>query len=107
MKLLYLMIASAALVSSGVALAQPAPTRHFLTEAIQGDNSEITLGSLAERRGASPGVRRFGAMLVRDHTQARTDVVRVARRFGVRTLASILPQASRERARLLRLRGRA
>ncbi|MFZ2031619.1 MAG: DUF4142 domain-containing protein [Vitreimonas sp.] len=108
MKPAVLVVASFAIaLNVPVAQAQPAQARHFLVEAIQGDNSEITLGSLAERRGAAPGVRRFGAMLVRDHSHARSEAVRVARRLGIRPPASMMPQASRERARLLRLRGRA
>jgi putative membrane protein len=43
-------------------------SRAFVKEAIQGDLAEIQIGRLAQKKGASEGVKRFGRTLERDHT---------------------------------------
>jgi putative membrane protein len=43
----------------------------FVSDAIKGDNSEVTLGSLAESKASTPGVRQYGAMLRKDHATAK------------------------------------
>ena len=78
----------------------------FLKEAMQGDNSEMTLGSIAARRGASTGVRDFGRMLSTDHRQGKAQAAAVARRLHVPVTNEIAPEAIAERAKLSRLRGR-
>jgi putative membrane protein len=96
---------SAALVASAAATAAPAPK--FLHDAIQGDNSEITLGRLIAARGASAQVRSFGNTLVADHSTARGQAVAVARELGVRPPTGIMPEARAEQRKLERLHGRA
>jgi putative membrane protein len=87
--------------------AGAATPAHFLHDAIQGDNSEMTLGAMAADRGASMGVRQFGRQLQRDHADARRDAVGVARSLGVSVPADMTPEARSERIRLQRLSGRA
>lgn len=87
--------------------AAAAPPRQFLTDALKGDNSEMTLGRLAAARGASAGVRDFGARLASDHRQARIEAAAVARAEHVPVTSAMMPEAARERRRLLRLRGEA
>jgi putative membrane protein len=98
-------VALAALIAGPVA-AQPAPPQHFIKKAIRGDNSEIRLGRLAEQRGDSPGVRRFGSTLVRDHSTAKSQAERVANRIGVTPPHDMMPEAEAERGRLMGLHGR-
>lgn len=105
LKLNLMALAAGAMLFSGG--AQAAPGRQFLGDALKGDNSEMMLGSLAVRRGASAGVRDFGARLRNDHGQARVEAARVAHELRVRVPAAVMPEASRERARLVRLRGAA
>ena len=62
----------------GSAAASAAPARHFLEDAIKGDNSETSLGRLIASRGDSAQVRSFGRTLVRDHSRARVDAAAVA-----------------------------
>jgi len=80
--------------------------RQFLSEALQGANSEIMLGSLAAERARSPAVREFGQTLVSDHQQARRDVVDMGRRFGIWPNRRVSDEARDERDRLEGLRGR-
>ena len=80
--------------------------REFLTNALAGDNSEIMLGNLAADRARNPAVRDFGRTLVSDHTQARSEVLDVGRRFGLRSSREIAPEAREERDRLAGMRGR-
>src|SRR5690242_3293302 len=56
MKFIALTIAASALLA-GAAQAAPRSDRQFLTEAMRGDNGEVTLGRMAQDRGASPAVR--------------------------------------------------
>jgi putative membrane protein len=41
----------------------------FMVKAGNGAQFEVVLGHLAETNGANPGVKRFGEMMVRDHTK--------------------------------------
>ncbi len=55
----------------------------FIRTAIQGDIAEINAGQLAEQDGATAGVRKFGATLVKDHTKAASEAVAVAKGLKV------------------------
>lgn len=79
---------------------------HFLEKAMKGDNSEIMLGRLAERRAMSPAVRDYGRTLAQDHQMARADVLRVGFRYGVRGNHVAAPEAYDENRRLMHMRGR-
>ena len=76
----------------------------FLTKALEGDNSEISLGTLAAQKGGA-AVAAYGRSLVADHTKARAAAVAVALRNGVSDTTSLLPEASKERAKLDGLSG--
>jgi putative membrane protein len=95
--------------AAAAAIAAPAfaNTSEFLTKAIKGDNSESRLGALAMRSGHSPQVRRFGAMLVRDHDKARRQAVPVAARYRVPVPDAMADEAQAEYAKLKRMRGAA
>jgi putative membrane protein len=99
-----LMFAAATLISTA-AVAAPAPV--FLTDAIRGNFSEVTLGRIIANRGASPQVRQFGAMLVRDHSNGLAQAQRIAARLRLRIPATLTPEARSERIVLQRLGGRA
>jgi putative membrane protein len=94
---------TAALVASSTAVA--APPAKFLTDAMKGDNSEVRLGQLISRAGASYSVRDFGNTLVTDHSQAKSQVVDLARQIHVRPTNAIMPEARSEEAKLRHLRG--
>lgn len=102
-----LLIAFGALAMATAASPASADTTEFLNKAIRGDNSEATLGALAQSRGHSAKVRAFGAMLVRDHRRAKLQAVPVARRHHLPVSAAMAPEARAERARLQRMHGAA
>jgi putative membrane protein len=84
----------------GAAIAQTASddkaaAQKFLTNAMEGDYAEIAVGKLAQEKGASQGVKDFGAKLVADHTAHLDKAKQVASQLGVKDPggASILENA--------------
>ncbi|MBV8765823.1 MAG: DUF4142 domain-containing protein [Hyphomicrobiales bacterium] len=79
-------LAFMAFASVGPALADAAdPPKTFVTEAIEGDISEIMLGRLAAQRGDAQGVRDFGNMLSDDHMKAKDQMVALAGELGAKS----------------------
>ena len=65
----------AAAFSAGTALAQATNAdRDFVNKAYSINQAEISLGRMAQTRGATQTVRSFGARMVRDHTKAQLDL---------------------------------
>jgi len=98
---------AAAVLLPSVALADN--PQHFLRKAIEGDNSEMMLGRMAQSQAENDGVRNYGRTLASDHRQARADAVRTATRMGVRGAEwdrDVAPEARDERDRLSSMRGR-
>jgi len=79
--------------------------RDFLKDAIKGDNSEIMLGRMGERRAAAPATRNFAQTLVADHSQAKSETVRLAERLHVRPPRGPEREAIEEHDRLRGLSG--
>ena len=55
----------------------------FLTDAIQINLAEISVGDLAQKNGGSDGVKAFGKMLVEDHTASNTKATSLAQANGI------------------------
>jgi putative membrane protein len=55
----------------------------WLMTGIQGDRFEITGGTAAQSKGATPAMKAFGARLVKDHSKSLRDAKDAARRFGI------------------------
>jgi len=72
----------------------------FLTDAIKGDNSEVTLGNLAVQKTSDPAVKKFGQALVDDHTKAKKDAVAVATKVGVPPTQDLTDEAKAELKKL-------
>src|SRR3982751_4722067 len=104
-------IALAALAfAATAATAAPARTaedKAFLKKAMEGDNSEMHLGAIAEKKGASAGVRDFGRTLSTDHAKALGEVEPVARAHGMAPSKEMAPEAKAEAAKLGHLSGAA
>ena len=79
----------------------------FLKKAIKGDNSEMTLGKMAQADGASTGVRDFGRMLNEDHAAAKQKTLPVAKAHGVADTEAMAPEAMAEQRKLRGLHGAA
>lgn len=72
---------------SSHALAEESRSGDFITAAIEGNAFEVKAGELAQKQGASAGVREFGAMLAKDHAQAHDKSVKAAQSTGARVAA--------------------
>lgn len=79
-------------------------TSQFLTEAIEGDNSEVKLGQLASTNGSTKGVRDFGQMLVTDHGAHKEQAGKVATALGVAVPDDVMPEANLEYDKLMGLK---
>jgi putative membrane protein len=94
-----------AVVFAAPVLAGPDTPKDFVSDAIKGDNSEITLGRMAQRAGASAGIRDFGRRLVADHLKARREAVAVARGMRLDPPDGMMMKARAEQAKLELLSG--
>lgn len=97
--------AVAVVATFGLAPALADNARDFLKDAIKGDNSEIMLGQIGERRAATPAARSFSQTLVADHTRARAEAVGLAAHLHMRPPRRADKAAMDERDRLRRLDG--
>jgi putative membrane protein len=57
--------------------------QRFLTEAIQGDLAEVSVGKLAQENGQADNVKRFGQMLEQDHGDHLKQAEQIAEQMGV------------------------
>lgn len=92
------------LLSATNALAAKSPTE-FITDAIQGDNSEILLGQMAEQKGGSQQVKDFGKTLVADHSTAKEEASAVAKALGVTPPDTAMAEAKDEQKKLSTMTG--
>ena len=72
-----------ALLAGALAQADDSSGQHFIKESIEGNLAEVKVGGLAEQKGASQGVKDFGAALVKDHGMANEKAKQVAQAMGV------------------------
>src|SRR5689334_17972896 len=72
-----------ALLSGSLALAAGQAEQHFMKDSIQGNLAEVDVGNLAQQKGASQGVKDFGAMLAKDHAAANEKAEQAASALGV------------------------
>jgi putative membrane protein len=85
--------------------ASAKPNDAFLTEVIQGNLAEISLGQLAQKNGASQGVRSFGQTLIQDHSAANDKARSLAEAQGVVVPRTPKPEAKQELDELSKLNG--
>lgn len=55
----------------------------FITEAMRGDNAEVSIGQLAQAQGTSSKVKDFGRLLVDDHGSHKQELKTLAATAGV------------------------
>lgn len=79
--------------------------RAFLEQAAGGDEAEIRMGQLAERKGASSGVRDYGHTLVADHSAHRQTLANLAQSDGVKLPVTPPKSARADYNRLAKLSG--
>jgi putative membrane protein len=82
----YAVVAAGVLLSlagTSLAAAADASGGKFMKEAIQGNLAEVKVGQLAQEKGATQGVKDFGAALVKDHGSANESAAQVAQQMKV------------------------
>jgi putative membrane protein len=92
--------------------AQTSPTLSttdatFLNEAARAGGEEVAAGELAQTKAGSPGVRRFGARMVADHTAANQALGILARSKQITPISDPDDAHTQAMAQLATLRGRA
>lgn len=80
--------------------------RAFVVAAEQAGNTEIAEGRVAQMRGNSSTVRSLGARMVRDHTRAAQQLVRIAREQGLPVTMSLGADGASQLAALQSLHAR-
>jgi putative membrane protein len=75
----------AGLIVSSATFAQDKASQKFLKEAIEGNLAEVQMGQLAQKNGQSDGVRSFGQMLQKDHSDANQKATAAADRRDKRS----------------------
>src|SRR5947209_5087708 len=63
-------LVTVALLLPTITFAAENPSDVFLKKAIEGNYAEIQMGQLAQQKGQSDGVKKFGQMLSDDHSAA-------------------------------------
>jgi putative membrane protein len=71
------------LIVSSPGFAQDKASQKFLKEAMEGNLAEVQMGQLAQKNGKSDGVRSFGQMLQKDHSDANQKATIVAQQMGM------------------------
>jgi putative membrane protein len=89
---------------AGTAGEQGSP-QQFVNDLVSGNTTEIELGRLAQQKAASPDVKAFGEMMVRDHSKALDALKQAAARQNLQGSAEINEQHRDLRERLSALTG--
>src|SRR5206468_1822242 len=65
-------------ISNSVSSVTTPSPESFLTDAAEGGMTEVELGKLAQQKSKNPDVKKFGQMLVEDHSKANAEVKALA-----------------------------
>jgi putative membrane protein len=91
-----LMLVCLLAVSTALAAESSSPDQAFYAKVAVAGLAEVEAGKLAQRKGASRGVREFGSMMVADHSLANTKLKSLAARKNVKLPAE--PDAEHQKA---------
>jgi putative membrane protein len=97
-------LATVLALTTSAAFAAKSP-QDFMKDTIQGDNSEIALGKMAEQKADDQRVKQLGQMLVTDHTQAKDQATSVAKTLNVTPPDGIAQEAQDEQTKLSKMSG--
>jgi putative membrane protein len=103
--MLALGLAAAMVLSATAALAQQPDkaSQKFIKDAIQANLAEIDAGKLAQDKSKNDAVKEYGALMVKDHSDANEKAKQVASQLGVTppTGASVSEKAEYLKLKLL------
>jgi putative membrane protein len=77
----------------------------FVQKAYTINQAEVSLGHMAEERGASPEVKAYGARMVADHTKGLEELKKAAGRDGLPVPSAVSPAAQQLQQQLSQLTG--
>jgi putative membrane protein len=77
----------------------------FVIDAIQGDNSEVAIGQLAQAQGQSQAVKDFGRLLVSDHRAHKQELAALAQTTGISVTDDPTDEGKANLEKLKALRG--
>lgn len=80
--------------------------QQFVNEAARGGKMEIEMGQLAEKNGASSGVKRFGEQMVTDHTRLNDELGAAAKKDGLQVPTELSSKQSAQVRSLSKLSGK-
>lgn len=92
-----------ALAASPAAFADQASS--FLKKAITGNYAEVAMGELAKKNASSQDVKDFGDMLIKDHGNANSKALDIAKRINVTDPGGPTAKQKKDHDKLAKLRG--
>jgi len=98
-------LATALSLAGSAAWSQDRGSQKFITEAIEGNLAEVQMGQLAQKQGMSEGVRSFGQMLERDHSDANSKATAAAMAINGKVPTEPNAKQKADYARMQRLTG--
>jgi putative membrane protein len=100
-----IILGAALIVAAYVCPALAKTDKDFLTDAIQGNLAEISVGELAQKNGNSDRVRSFGQMLVQDHSAANEKATKLAKEHDLTPPTQPKPEEKELSDKLAKLSG--
>ena len=86
---------SASTSKSPATAALSAKDKSFMKEATKGGMMEVDMGKMAQQKGKSADVKKFGSTMVADHTKAGNELMGIAKKKGV--------DLSKEKGKMMKL----
>lgn len=71
------------------AMAEMKPDAEFAVAAADGGMMEVQLGKMAQEKGVSKSIKNLGAMMVKDHSAANTELMAAAKQKDITLPASL------------------
>jgi putative membrane protein len=81
--------------------------REFIMKAAMGGKMEVEAGNLSQSNAAHERVKAFGAMMVRDHSQANTELMGIAQAHGFMAPDSVDKKMADHMAQMQKMQGKA
>jgi putative membrane protein len=86
---------SASMSKSPAMAALSDKDKSFMKEAAKGGMMEVDMGKIAQQKGKSADVKKFGSTMVADHTKANNELMGIAKKKGV--------DLSKEKGKMMKL----
>jgi len=77
----------------------------FVHKATAGGLAEVNLGAIAVKQANDPAVKKFGAMMIKDHDKANKELLDLANRKNLKSAPSMDGEHEKLSAKLLKLTG--